>query len=182
MIAAAAGTFALVGEELVSAILGDAYSGEVGEELGRLVLYLVPWMIATVAFSVTYPLLFVMERGRRLVLLALAALVVDVPLAVLLREAFGLPGITLALALATCGVIAVLMLLVAPRMLAVSAAGIGRLAVRLGALVAVTFGAAAVLFDGLPAAAFGLALYLLALATLRPRGLREAWAYVRALH
>jgi hypothetical protein len=39
-----------------------------------------------------------------------------------------------------------------------------------------------VLFDGLPAAAFGLTLYVLALATLRPRGLREAWAYVRALH
>jgi O-antigen/teichoic acid export membrane protein len=182
VIAAATGAFALVGGELVAAILGDAYSGEVGQELGNLVLYLVPWMIATVAFSVTYPLLFVMERGRQLELLAIAALAVHVPVTILLRETFGLPGIAFALALSTCAVIAALMLLVSPRMLVVSVVGIGRLALRLGAVAAATFGAAAVLFDGLPAAAFGLTLYVLALATLRPRGLREAWAYVRALH
>lgn len=182
VIAAAAGVFALVGERVVAALLGDAYSGEVGRELGRLVLYLVPWMIATVAFSVTYPLLFVMERSHRLELLAVAAIVVHVPVTIALREAFGLPGIAFALALSTCGVIAVLMVTVSPRMLAVSALGVGRLAIRLAFVVGLSFGVLALLVGGIAAAAAGLALYALLLAAIRPRGLREAWAYVRALH
>lgn len=182
LIAAAAGVFALVGERVVAALLGDAYSGDVGRELGRLVLYLVPWMIATVAFSVTYPLLFVMERKHRLELLAVAAVVVHVPVTIALREAFGLPGIAFALALSTCGVIAVLMLTVSPRMLAVSALGVGRLAIRLAFVVGLSFGVLALLVGGVAAAAAGLALYALLLAAIRPRGLREAWAYVRALH
>ena len=182
LIAAAAGVFALVGERVVSALLGDAYSGEVGRELGRLVLYLVPWMIATVAFSVTYPLLFVMERRHRLELIAVVAVVLHVPLTIALREAFGLPGIAFALALSTCGVIAALMLIVSPRMLAVSALGVGRLALRLGFLVGLSFGVLALLVGGVAAAAAGLAVYALLLAAIRPRGLREAWAYVRALH
>ena len=182
LIAAAAGVFALVGERVVSALLGDAYSGEVGRELGRLVLYLVPWMIATVAFSVTYPLLFVMERSHRLELLALAAVAVHLPVTVALREAFGLPGIAFALALSTCGVIAALMVIVSPRMLAVSALGLGRLAIRLAFVVGLSFGVLALLVGGVAAAAVGLALYALLLAAIRPRGLREAWAYVRALH
>ena len=182
LIAAAAGVFALVGESVVVALLGDAYSGDVGRELGRLVLYLVPWMIATVAFSVTYPLLFVMERRHRLELLAVAAVVVHVPVTIALREAFGLPGIAFALGLTTCGVIAVLMVTVSPRMLAVSALGVGRLAIRLVFVVGLSFGVLALLVGGVAAAAAGLALYALLLAAIRPRGLREAWAYVRALH
>jgi O-antigen/teichoic acid export membrane protein len=182
VIAAAAGVFALVGERVVSALLGDAYSGEVGRELGRLVLYLVPWMIATVAFSVTYPLLFVMDRSHRLELIAVAAVVVHVPVTIALREAFGLPGIAFALALSTCGVIAVLMMAVSPRMLAVSALGLGRLAIRLTFVAGLSFGVLALLVGGVAAAAVGLALYALLLAAIRPRGLREAWAYVRALH
>ncbi|MDQ3821920.1 MAG: hypothetical protein M3321_01600 [Actinomycetota bacterium] len=182
LIAAAAGVFALVGEGVVAALLGDAYSGEVGRELGRLVLYLVPWMIATVAFSVTYPLLFVMERSHRLELLAVVAVAVHVPVTIALREAFGLPGIAFALALTTCGVIAALMVTVSPRMLAVSALGVGRLAIRLALVVGLSFGVLALLVGGVAAAAAGLALYALLLAAIRPRGLREAWAYVRALH
>jgi O-antigen/teichoic acid export membrane protein len=182
LIAAAAGVFALVGERVVSLLLGDAYSGEVGRELGRLVLYLVPWMIATVAFSVTYPLLFVMERRHRLELLAVAAVLVHVPVTIALREAFGLAGIAFALALTTCAVIAVLMVTVSPRMLAVSALGVGRLAIRLAFVVGLSFGVLALLVGGVAAAAVGLALYALLLAAIRPRGLREAWAYVRALH
>jgi O-antigen/teichoic acid export membrane protein len=182
LIAAAAGVFALVGERVVSALLGDAYSGEVGRELGRLVLYLVPWMIATVAFSVTYPLLFVMERSHRLELLAVAAVAVHVPVTIALREAFGLAGIAFALALSTCGVIAALMVIVSPRMLAVSALGLGRLAIRLTLVAGLSFGVLALLAGGITAAAVGLALYALLLAAIRPRGLREAWAYVRALH
>jgi O-antigen/teichoic acid export membrane protein len=182
LIAAAAGVFALVGERVVSALLGEAYSGEVGRELGRLVLYLVPWMIATVAFSVTYPLLFVMERSHRLELFAVVAVALHVPVTILLREAFGLPGIAFALALSTCGVIAALMVTVSPRMLAISALGLGRLAIRLAFVAGLSFGLLALAIGGIPAAAVGLALYALLLAAIRPRGLREAWAYVRALH
>jgi len=182
LIAAAAGVFALVGERVVAALLGDAYSGEVGRELGRLVLYLVPWMIATVAFSVTYPLLFVMDRSHRLELLAVAAVVVHVPVTIALREAFGLPGIAFALALSTCGVIAALMMIVSPRMLALSALGLGQLAIRLTFVVGLSFGVLALVAGGITAAAIGLAVYALLLAAIRPRGLREAWAYVRALH
>jgi O-antigen/teichoic acid export membrane protein len=182
LIAAAAGVFALVGERVVSLLLGDAYSGEVGRELGHLVLYLVPWMIATVAFSVTYPLLFVMERSHRLELLAVVAVAVHVPVTIGLREAFGLPGIAFALALSTCGVIAAMMVSVSPRMLAISALGLGRLAIRLAVVAGLSFGLLALAIGGIPAAAVGLALYALLLAAIRPRGLREAWAYVRALH
>jgi O-antigen/teichoic acid export membrane protein len=182
LIAAAAGVFALVGERIVSLLLGDAYSGEVGRELGHLVLYLVPWMIATVAFSVTYPLLFVMERRHRLELVAVTAVVIHIPVTIVMRELFGLPGIAFALGLTTCGVIAVLMVTVSPSMLAISALGLGRLAIRLALLVGLSFGVLALAIGGIPAAAVGLALYALLLAAIRPRGLREAWAYVRALH
>ena len=77
VILAAAGVFALVGGELVGALLGPAYTGEVGSELGRLVVWLTPWMVVTVAFAVAYPLLFVVGRGRGLVPLAVGALLVD---------------------------------------------------------------------------------------------------------
>src|SRR5436305_1005053 len=74
LIAAAAGVFALAGGRVVGPILGGAYGGEVGRELGRLVAYLAPWMVVSVAFTLTYPLLFVLERSRGLVAIALAGL------------------------------------------------------------------------------------------------------------
>ena len=40
IVGAAAGVFGLVGGRIVGAILGSAYSGEVGRELGHLVVYL----------------------------------------------------------------------------------------------------------------------------------------------
>src|SRR5207245_768261 len=44
VIAAAAGVFALVGGRVVGAVLGGAYTGEVGTDLGRLVVYPAPWV------------------------------------------------------------------------------------------------------------------------------------------
>ena len=41
-VGAAAGVFALAGADVVEAVLGDAYSGEVGAEVGRLVVVLAP--------------------------------------------------------------------------------------------------------------------------------------------
>ncbi len=46
---AAAGVFALAGETVVRRVLGSSYGGGTGAELGRLVVYLVPWMVASVA-------------------------------------------------------------------------------------------------------------------------------------
>ena len=55
-------------QPLVGPVLGDGYLADVGEELGRLVALLGPWMVFAIGFSVTLPLLFVQERTRGLLL------------------------------------------------------------------------------------------------------------------
>lgn len=181
VVAAAAGVFALVGGRLVEGVLGSAYRGQAGADLGRLVAELAPWMVATIAYTVAYPLLFVIGAPRRLLPLAAAAVAVHVPLAYALRQGLGLPGIALALALSTFAVVAALLALLSPRALGVAALGLGRLALVAGALAAASFGLLSLL-GGIPGAVLGLAVYVGLLAALRPRGLRDAWAYVRALH
>ena len=71
-VGAAAGRRSLSSAGASSPVLGDAFSGDVGDELGRLVVFLSPWMVANAAFLMTYPLLFVMDRTRLLIPLALA--------------------------------------------------------------------------------------------------------------
>ena len=181
VIAAAAGVFALVGERLVAAVLGPEYSGEVGSDLGRLVVALAPWMLAATAFSLTFPLLFVTGRDRLLVPLALVALVVHVPVVWVLRDAFGLTGTAIALAATTLAVIAVLQALIAPRMLVLAAVGLAETVAWIGGFALLAFGGLGLLVGGIPAALGGIAAYVLLLAVLRPRGMREAWAYARAL-
>ena len=181
-ILAAAGVFALVGGKIIGGLLGSAYAGEVGSELGRLVVWLTPWMIVTVAFTVAYPMLFVVGRGRGLVPLAVGALVLQVPLAWGLREAWGLDGIALALGLTTALVLVGVLAELSLRMLELTLGGVLRAALWLGALAAVTFGGAWLLLAPIPAAAAGLAAYAAVLALVRPPGLRHAWAYVRVLH
>jgi hypothetical protein len=182
LLAAAAGVFALVGGRVVSAILGDAFSGEVGHDLGRLVVYLVPWMFASVAYTLAFPLVFVIGRHGVLLPLAIGAFAVHVPLAWGFREAFGMPGIAVALAVSTLLVLGVLLISLSPRVLALAAYGLGRLAVVEAALAAASFGLLALVIGGIPAAVIGLLLYAVLIVAWRPRGLREAWAYVRALH
>src|SRR5207249_4512638 len=46
IVGAAAGVFALVGGQIVHVVLGDEYGGKVGRDLGHLVAYLSPWMVA----------------------------------------------------------------------------------------------------------------------------------------
>jgi hypothetical protein len=46
-------------------VLGPSYASSAGAEIGRLVVVLSPWAVATVGISVTVPLLFV--HGPRLV-------------------------------------------------------------------------------------------------------------------
>jgi peptidoglycan biosynthesis protein MviN/MurJ (putative lipid II flippase) len=182
LIAAATGVFALVGGRLVSGALGPAYAGSVGGELGRLVVWLTPWMVVTVAFTVVFPLLFVVERPSVLLPLAPAALAVHVPVSLGLRAAFGLGGLALALAISTAIVLVVLLAAVSRRMLELASLGLGRVAIGLTALAAATFGLVSLALSGIPAAAAGLAIYAAVLGVARPRGLRAAWAYVRVLH
>ncbi len=180
-IAAAAGALALAGEEIVSALLGDAYGGDVGADLGRLVVALAPWMVAALAQTLVFPLVFVAGRTRGLAPLALASLAFHVAVAFGLRELFGLPGLAVALALSTLAVAVALMTRVSPRLPVRAAAGLARLVLVVGATAAAAFGLAGLVLDGVPAAALGLGVYPLALAALRPLGLREAWVHVRAL-
>lgn len=181
VVAGAAGVFALAGETVVRLALGEAYGGDVGSRLGLLVVYLSPWMIASVGVSVTFPLLFVGGRARGLPLLAAGALVLHAALAWAGRELFGLPGVAAALAVTTALVLAALLVLLEPASLVRVARGLGAAAGVCGGVALAAFALASVPLDAVPAALAGLAGYALLLLALRPRGLRRAWAYVRAL-
>jgi Lipid II flippase MurJ len=182
LVGAAAGLVALVGGRVVTALLGDAYAGDVGDELGKLVVYLSPWMVASAAFSITYPLMFVMRRTRLLIPLALAALLVDIPISIAGRSLWGLTGVTVALGISMVLLVLGLMAALSVRMLTLSVAGLARLSLLVGAATALAFGGASLVLSAVPAAAAGLALYALLLVAMRELGLAEAWQYVRALH
>ena len=182
LVAAAAGIFALVGPRLVEAVLGDAFSGNDGLQLGHLVVYLAPWMFASVAYTLAFPLVFVVGRHGVLLPAAVGAVAVHVPLTWGLGKAFGMPGIAVALAISTALVLGVLLVSLSPRVLTVAALGLGRLAVIEAALAAASFGVLALVIGGIPAAVIGTVVYTALILAWRPRGLREAWAYVRALH
>ncbi|HMH40343.1 MAG TPA: hypothetical protein VK532_04020 [Gaiellaceae bacterium] len=181
-VGAAAGLVALLGGRVVTAVLGPAFSGNVGDELGRLVVFLSPWMIGNAAFLITYPLLFVMHRTRLLIPLALAGVVIDVPISIVGRSLWGLTGVTVALGVTTLLVVLGLMASLAPKMLWLTVNGLGRLSLLVGAATALAFGGASLVFGAVPAAAAGLALYALLLLAIRQLGLAQAWHYVRALH
>ncbi len=181
LVVSGAGVFALAGGRIAEMLLGPAYSGEAGEELGRLLVFLAPWMVVSVAISLTLPLLFVVGQRRVLVPLATALLPLQLAFGWLLREAFELPGLAISLALTTLLAVVVLMASLSLRLLGVVALALGRLSLLHAALAALSFGVLSLLLSGVPAALAGLALYAALLAALRPRGLREAWAYVRAL-
>src|SRR4051812_16585849 len=81
VIVAAVGVFGLVGAHVVEAVLGSAWSGAPGHDLARLVVFFAPWMVASVALTVAFPLVFVAERPRVLVPLAIVLPLVQIPLA-----------------------------------------------------------------------------------------------------
>jgi hypothetical protein len=183
LVGGAAGVFALVGGSLVELVLGSAYGGDVGNQIGHLVAELAPWMVGTVIFFVTYPLLFVVRRRRPLVLLALASLVLDVVVSLGLRSAFGLLGIALGLGIAVLAVVAALLVLLSPRLLASAAAGLARQAAVVLVAAGLAFGVFGAILSPVPAAVVALAAYsLMLVVAVRVLGLGEAWAYVRALH
>ena len=90
-------------------VLGDAYGGDIGAEVARLVVLLSAWMVASVGVNVAFPLAFVAERLRALPWIGRAALVLQVVLAWIASELFELDGLALALALSTFLVLAALL-------------------------------------------------------------------------
>lgn len=180
-VAAGAGVFALVGDALVGAALGDAYAGATGGEIGRLIVLLGPWMAASIGVTLAFPMLFVARREGRLPLLAGAALPLHVLLAWALVRWLDLEGLAVALFATTLVVLAGLLALVSPRVLASGARGLSLGAAFVALVALAAFGAADALLPPGPAAALGLACFGLLLLALRRLGLREAWGYLRAL-
>ncbi len=179
VIGGAAGVFALAGGRIAEAFLGSSYGSGAGDQLGRLVVVLSLWAVASVGVSVTFPLVFVAERGAALPLVATGAVVVHVPLALAGWKAAGLDGLAVALAVTTGAVLVFLLR---------ELGAVRRTAHRL-ALASATVGGAAVLcfvpaglvLPAIPAAVTGLVAYALLVAAVRPQGLRDAWRYLRAL-
>jgi hypothetical protein len=178
-VAGAAGVFAAAGAELVEAVLGGAYGGDVGAEVGELVVALSPWMIASVGVTVAFPLAFVAGRTGALPWIGLAALAFQVPVAWILWSAFDLVGLALALACSTLLVLGAL--LVQLGALGLAARGLVVAAAKLGAVAAVAFLLPALVLGPIATALGGLALYVGLLALVRPPGLRASWRYLRAL-
>src|SRR2546423_1791290 len=182
LVGAAAGVFALVGGRIVQFVLGDQYKGEVGRQLGHLVVYLSPWMIGWVGFAVTFPLVFVAGRRKSLLPLALIGFVICIPLGLGLRSLWGLPGIAIAIGFSTLVIALGLMAAISTRAPAVAVLGLARLALAVGGAAALTFGGLSLAFSPATAAALGVVAYALVILSVRSLGLSEAWSYVRGLH
>jgi hypothetical protein len=178
-IGAASGVFALAGADVVEAFLGDAYGGDVGAEVGRLVVVLAPWMVVSVGVNVAFPLAFVVERLRALPLIAVAALVVHLLVAWLGAEVAGLDGLAIALAVSTSVVLAALL-----TELGALAGALRGLAVAAGIVACLSllgFLPPALVLGSSAAALVGLVVYVALVGALRPSGLRTSWGYLRAL-
>jgi len=180
-VAAAAGVFSLVGDRIVHAALGPNYEGDPGGEIGRLIVLLGPWMAVSIGVTITFPMLFVASRERRLPLLAVAALLLHVAVAWAAVSAFELDGAAVALTVSTLGVLVALLLLLSPQVLAAGSRGLALGAFVTGGLALAAFGVAAAVLPAAAAAALGAVLFAALLVAARGLGLQQAWGYLRTL-
>jgi hypothetical protein len=179
LVGAAAGAFAVAGGRVVNGVLGSSYGGEVGDDLGRLVVALTPWIVVAVGVSITFPLAFVAGRTRRLPWIALGALALQIPLAWAGVSWLDLDGLALALASSTMAMLGAL--LVELGALGATARGVLAATAVVTALSVIAFLPPAILVGGLGAAVLGVALYAGLFALIRPRPLVQSWQYLRAL-
>jgi hypothetical protein len=179
LIGAAVGAFAVAGGAIIEQVLGNAYGGDIGEEVSRLIVVLSPWMVVSVGVNVSFPLAFVAERLRALPLIGAAALAAQVVLAWIGSELFELDGLAAALALST-GVVLVALLRVLGALDA-GLRGIARAAAVVAALTAVAYLPVGLLLGTVAAAVVGSVVYVALVALWRPRRLTESWGYLRAL-
>ena len=179
VIGAAAGVFALAGGQIAKALLGSSYSDDVGAELGRLVVAFSFWAVVAVGVSVTFPLIFVANRGRTLPVIAVVAVALQLGVALVGQHLFGLEGLALSLA-ATTGVVLALLLVVL-HALPSTARGLTLAALTVVAAAALAFVLPSLVLPAVASAAVGLGVYAAVFALVRPPGLRSAWLYLRAL-
>jgi hypothetical protein len=180
VVAAAAGVFALAGEPVVRRVLGSSYQGGTGAELGRLVVYLSPWMVASVALTVAFPLVFVRGRAWWLPVLAVAAVAAHVAVEWFLRAALGLAGVAVGLGVTTALVLVVLLAWLGAAVAALR--GIAVASATCGAVAVAAYGLPRLVLGPLAAATIGLVLYSVVLVAWRPAGLRHALGYMRDLN
>jgi len=180
-VAAAAGVFALVGDDIVHAALGPAYEGSAGSEIGRLIVLLGPWMATSVGVTITFPMIFVAGRGARLPVLAGVSVAIHIVVAYLAVQAFELAGAALALTISTGLVLVSLLLLLSPQVLRAGVRGLVVGAAVIGGLALVAFGLADAVLPAEPAAVVGALAFCGMLTAVRGLGLRQAWGYLRTL-
>jgi O-antigen/teichoic acid export membrane protein len=179
LVGAAAGAFAVAGGEVVRVVLGSAYAGDVGADLGQLVVALSPWIFVSIGVAIAFPLAFVANRTGRLPWIAAGAVALQIPLAWLGVTLFDLDGLAVSLA---CSTLAVLVaLLVELRALAGALRGLAVAGFVVGGLALAAFLPPALVLGAAAAAATGLVLYAAALAVVRPRPLLTSWHYLRGL-
>ena len=143
-----------------------------GNEIGGLIVLLGPWMAASIGVTITFPMLFVAGRDRRLPLLAVAALVLHVVATWIAVSLFELDGAAVALTVSTLVVLVALLLLLSPQVLSEGARGLLLGAAVTGGLALAAFGAASALLPEEPAAAVGAVVFAGLL--LAARGSRAA--------
>ena len=180
-VAAAAGVFALVGDDIVHAALGPDYKGSAGDEIGRLIVFLGPWMAMSIGVTITFPMIFVAGREKRLSLLASGSIALHIVVTSLAVGAFELAGAALALTISTALVLVSLLLLLSAEVLQRGARGLLVGAAVIGGLAFAAFGAANVLLPAEPAAVVGAVAFCGMLLVVRGFGLRQAWGYLRTL-
>jgi hypothetical protein len=179
IVGVAAGAFALAGENVVEAVLGGAYGGDVGADLGRLVVAFSPWIVASIGVSLSFPLAFVAGRTRGLPWIALAVVVLQLPLAWAGASWLELDGLALALAVLTLLVLAAL--LVELKAFAIASRQLTAAAVVVAAVTLAAFVPPALLLGSVAEVVVGIVLYVALFALVRPRGLLTSWRYLRAL-
>ena len=96
-------------------------------------------------------------------------------------DAFELDGAALALTVSTLVVLAVLLVLLSPRVLAESGRRLALGAAAIGALALVSFAVPARVLPDTAAAVVGVAAFAALLVAVRDRGLQQAWSYLRTL-
>jgi hypothetical protein len=179
LVGAAAGAFAVAGGRVVETILGSSYGGDIGADLGRLVVFLSPWIVASIGVGVTFPLAFVAGRTGRLPWIAVGALALQLPLAWIGVRVLDLDGLALALGCSTLAILVGLLLELGA--LAGTIRGLAAAAVFVGAIAVASFAPPALVLGAVAAAAVGLALYMGVFAVVRPTSLVSSWHYLRAL-
>jgi hypothetical protein len=176
---ATAGIFATAGPSIVDRVLGPDYGGGAGDELARVVVALVPWMIVTIAVSLVFPLVFVEPHGGRLFVIGALMAGAQVPLALAGQALGGLTGIAIALALSTAVGLAGMLNLVGATELTLR--GLLPVLGVVGAITAVAFVPVGLLLPGVAAGLLGAAIYAVLFLVIRPSGLTGAWRYLHRL-